>query len=320
MPAITTANILALPRVHRPDASTARFRPLSRIITAPRTFEGEGFPVRRPFPHTDFREADPFLLLDHLGEVEYAPGEAKGAPWHPHRGFETVTYVMDGAFEHHDSTGGGGLIANGSTQWMTAGSGILHDEMPPEWLVQQGGLFHGVQLWVNLPANLKMTEPRYQDIGADKVALLSSDDGGALIRLIAGELDGNSGPGVTWTPIAYLHATISPGSRLQLPWRADFNTMVYVLSGSGRVRDEATAIREGQMAIFGEGDALSIEADRSQDTRSPNLDVLVLGGRPIREPTVFYGPFVMNTREEIVKALDDYKAGRLGTIPASYLR
>jgi redox-sensitive bicupin YhaK (pirin superfamily) len=254
-----------------------------------------------------------------MGAVEYAPGEAKGAPWHPHRGFETVTSVMDGAFEHHDSTGGGGLISNGSTQWMTAGAGILHDEMPPEWLVTNGGLFHGVQLWVNLPAALKMTPPRYQDIAADKVALLSSDDGGALIRLIAGELDGHAGPGATWTPITYVHATVSPGARLQLPWDPEFNALVYVLSGKGTVGD-GVAIREGQMAAFGEGDALSIEASQEQDGRSPNLDVLVLGGRPIREPVYFHGPFVMNTREEIFQAITDYHAGKLGQIPASYLR
>src|SRR6266550_257112 len=190
MPAVTTSNILALTRVQRPDPATARFRPVQKIVTAPRQLEGEGFVVRRPFPHADFRDSDPFLLLDQLGAVEYAPGEAKGAPWHPHRGFETVTYIMDGAFQHQDSTGGKGLIANGGTQWMTAGAGILHDEMPTEELVETGGLFHGVQLWVNLPKDLKMTPPRYQDIGADKVLLLSSDDGGALIRLIAGDLDG----------------------------------------------------------------------------------------------------------------------------------
>src|SRR3954447_19249971 len=230
MPAVTTDNILTLPRIARPDPAIARFWPVRKVVTAPRQLEGEGFPVRRPFPSAGLQLADPFLLLDHMGAVEYGPGEAKGAPWHPHRGFETVTYVMDGAFEHHDSTGGGGLIANGSTQWMTAGAGILHDEMPPEELVTKGGLFHGVQLWVNLPATLKMTSPRYQDIAADKVALLSSDDGGALVRLIAGDLDGHAGPGATWTPITYVHATISPGARLELPWNPDFNALVYVLS------------------------------------------------------------------------------------------
>ncbi|HLF79176.1 MAG TPA: pirin family protein [Dehalococcoidia bacterium] len=319
MPAATTDNILILPRVSKPDAAVARQRPVKRIINAPKQLEGEGFQVRRPFPNADFRESDPFLLLDHLGAVEYAPGEAKGAPWHPHRGFETVTYIMDGAFAHHDSTGGGGVIENGSTQWMTAGAGILHDEMPTEELVTKGGLFHGVQLWVNLPRKLKMTPPRYQDIAADKVVLLSSDDGGALIRLIAGDLDGHAGPGVTWTPITYVHATVSPGSRLELPWKPEFNALAYVLSGSGSVGAEAVPFREGQMAVFGPGDAVMLEADRDQDSRSPNLDVLVLGGQPLREPVFFHGPFVMSTREEIFQAITDYHAGKLGTIPASYL-
>ena len=318
MPAVTTDNILALPRVIRPDESTARFRPVQGVTTAPSQLEGEGFVVRRAFPG-EFRDSDPFLLLDHLGAVEYAPGEAKGAPWHPHRGFETVTYIMDGAFAHHDSTGGGGLISDGATQWMTAGAGILHDEMPPEWLITKGGLFHGVQLWVNLPKALKLTPPRYQDIAADSVVLLSSHDGGALIRLIAGDLDGHAGPGVTWTPITYLHATLSPGSQLRLPWREDFNALAYVLSGSGKAGTERVDIREGQLAAFGHGDAIALEADRSQDTRSPNLEVLVLGGQPIREPVFFHGPFVMNTRAEIFEAIEDYHAGRLGQIPATYL-
>ena len=318
MPAVTTNNILTLPRVSRP-APDARNRPVRTIATAPRQLEGEGFEVRRAFPNAEFRESDPFLLLDHLGAVEYAPGEAKGAPWHPHRGFETVTYIMDGAFEHHDSAGGGGTITDGSTQWMTAGAGILHDEMPPEWLITKGGLFHGTQLWVNLPKTLKMAPPRYQNIAADKVALLSSHDGGALLRLIAGDLDGHAGPGATWTPITYVHATLSPGSKLELPWNPEFNALAYVLSGDGKAGIEGAPIREGQLAVFGPGDAITLEADRTQDSRSPNLDVLVLGGQPIREPVFFHGPFVMTTRQEIFEAIEDYHAGRLGTIPASYL-
>jgi redox-sensitive bicupin YhaK (pirin superfamily) len=320
MPAATTDNLLVLPRITRPDPAMAAFRPVVRVVTAPTTLEGEGFQVRRAFPGIDMDLADPFLLLDHMGAVEYAPGEAKGAPWHPHRGFETVTYIIDGAFQHHDSTGGGGLITDGATQWMTAGAGILHDEMPTEQLVMKGGLFHGVQLWVNLPKSLKWTPPRYQDIGSDKVLLLSSDDGGALVRLIAGDLDGHAGPGATWTPITYAHVTISPEARLQIPWRPDFNALVYALAGSGTVGTESRPLREGQLAVFGPGDALVVQADRQQDGRSPNLDILVLGGLPIREPAVFYGPFVMNTHEEIVQALADFRAGRMGTIPATHLR
>ena len=319
MPAATTDNLLVLPRIPRPDPAAATFRPVVQVVTAPTTLEGEGFQVRRPFPGTDLHLADPFLLLDHLGAVEYAPGEAKGAPWHPHRGFETVTYIIDGAVEHHDSTGGGGLIRDGATQWMTAGSGILHDEMPPEELVMKGGLFHGVQLWVNLPRNLKWTPPRYQDIGAEKVALLSSDDGGALVRLIAGDLAGHSGPGVTWTPISYAHASVSPGARLQVPWRADFNALVYVLAGAGTVGQEGRPLREGQLAVFGPGNAVTVRANPGQDSRSPGLEVLLIGGRPLREPISFYGPFVMNSHAEIAQAFEDYRAGRMGTIPATHL-
>lgn len=315
MPAATAENILALPRVPRPEPESA-FRPVAHVITAPTFLEGEGFQVRRPFPGIDMGLADPFLLLDHLGAVEYAPGEAKGAPWHPHRGFETVTYIIDGAMEHHDSTGGGGLISDGATQWMTAGAGILHDEVPPEWLVRKGGLFHGVQLWVNLPREMKWTPPRYQDIASSRVALLSSFDGGALVRLIAGNLAGHEGPGVTWTPITYAHVTLSPGARFETEWRKDFNAMAYVLSGSGSVGPEGRPIREGQLAVFGNGDSIRVDAAAVQESRAPHLDFLLLGGRPIREPIVFHGPFVMNTRDEIHQAIRDYHAGKLGTIPA----
>jgi redox-sensitive bicupin YhaK (pirin superfamily) len=316
VPAATTDRLLQLPRIARPDAAQARQRAVTQVVTAPSMLEGEGFQVRRPFPGIDPRLVDPFLLLDQMGEVEYAPGEAKGAPWHPHRGFETVTYIIVGAFRHRDSNGGGGLIADGATQWMTAGSGILHDELPTEELVRTGGLFHGVQLWVNLPSGLKWTPPRYQDIGAQRITLLASDDGGAFVRLIAGDLAGYSGPGVTWTPITYAHVSISPGARFELPWRPDFNLLVYALSGTGTAGAERRPLREGQLAIFGEGDALTLEAAAVQSSRSPNLELLVLGGAPIREPVVFHGPFVMNTRDEIFQAVQDYHAGRMGTIPA----
>ena len=233
MPAVT-ADTLTLPRLPSLPTST-RWRPLLAIVPAMRTLEGEGFEVRRPFPSVDLSLADPFLLLDHIGAVEYAPGEAKGTPWHPHRGFETVTYMMDGAFEHQDSTGGGGLITNGATQWMTAGAGILHIEKPPEMLVQKGGAFHGVQLWVNLPAEHKMLQPRYQSLESRDVGLIASDDGAALVRIIAGELGGVSGPGQTFTPMTYVHATVPPGTRLTLPWPAEFNALVYALNGDGIV-------------------------------------------------------------------------------------
>ena len=254
-----------------------------------------------------------------MGEVEYAPGEPKGTPWHPHRGFETVTYMIDGTFQHQDSIGGGGLITNGSTQWMTAGSGILHIERPTEQLIASGGLFHGIQLWVNLPAADKWIDPRYQGIEADNVLLLTTPDGGALVRVIAGDVGGHHGPGSTHTPISLVHATIEPGAELVLPWPAEFNALVYALSGSGSVGTDARPFRTGQLAVFGAGDALVLRADASQESRHPALDVLILGGRPIGEPVYAYGPFVMNTRAEIVQAFEDFEAGKLGTVPADHI-
>jgi redox-sensitive bicupin YhaK (pirin superfamily) len=316
MPAVTAENVLALPRL--PEVLEAEERPVVSVTTAPQGFEGEGFPVRRAFAGVDLRALDPFVHMDQMGEVEYAPGEPKGTAWHPHRGFETVTYMIDGQMAHQDSNGGGGLITNGDTQWMTAGAGILHIETPPEPLVVSGGLFHGFQLWVNLPRTLKFAPPRYQDIRGDNVALVSSPDGGALVRVIAGELAGQAGPGVTHTPITLVHATLNAGASLTLPWRPDFNALVYALAGKGRLGAEGRPVHSGQLAVFGPGDAITIAADPHQESRSPHLDVLVLGGQPIREPVVAYGPFVMNSRSEIVQALEDYQAGRLGSIPAAH--
>jgi hypothetical protein len=316
MPAVTVENILSLPKL---PVSGGVERPVASLTDAPSGFEGEGFPVRRAFAGVDLARLDPFVHMDQMGEVDYAPGEPKGTAWHPHRGFETVTYMIDGTFQHQDSVGGGGLITNGDTQWMTAGAGILHIEAPPEALVTSGGLFHGIQLWVNLPAADKWVEPRYQDIGRHEVVLVSSADGGALVRIIAGEVGGFGGPGATHTPMAMVHASISPGGRLELPWPRDFNALVYVLAGRGTAGSGGAATRTGQMVVFGEGDNLVLAADASQEDRAPDLEVLVLGGRPIREPVAAYGPFVMNTREEIAQAFEDYEKGRLGTIPADHI-
>jgi redox-sensitive bicupin YhaK (pirin superfamily) len=316
MPAVTVDDLLTLPRLRTPDAATDRPRRVTSVTTAPRGFEGEGFPVRRAFAGVDLRALDPFIHMDQMGEVEYAPGEPKGTPWHPHRGFETVTYIIDGTFVHQDSNGGGGVITNGDTQWMTAGSGLLHIETPPEELVVSGGLFHGIQLWVNLPAKDKWAPPRYQDIRARKVSLLSSADGGALVRVIAGDLDGHEGPGVTYTPITLAHATVSPGASVTLPWRPDFNALVYVLSGRGTVGPERRPVGSGQLAVLGAGESVTVAGDARPDSRTPALDVLLLGGRPIREPVAAYGPFVMNTRAELAQAFEDFQAGKLGTVPA----
>jgi redox-sensitive bicupin YhaK (pirin superfamily) len=274
--------------------------------------------VRRAFAGVSHTELDPFIHMDQMGEIEWAPGEPMGTPWHPHRGFETVTYIIDGTLEHSDSHGGGGTITNGDTQWMTAGAGILHIEKPPEHLVVSGGMFHGVQLWVNLPRARKFVTPRYQDIRANQARLLSSDDGGALLRVIAGDIAGHTGPGATYTPITVVHATVSPGARLDVPWPAEFNALAYVLAGNGTVGAAAQPVRKGQLAVYGVGDALTLAALQSQPAAEPNLEVLLLGGRPIRETVVQSGPFVMNTREEVVRAYEDYQAGRFGAIPAEH--
>ena len=316
MPALTVDDITVLPRIPEPDPTIARQRRVRGVTSAPRGFEGEGFPVRRAFAGVALEDLDPFIHLDQMGEVEYAPGEPKGTPWHPHRGFETVTYMIDGTSEHHDSNGGGGLITNGDTQWMTAGAGILHIEKPPEALVASGGLFHGFQLWVNLPAAQKWSAPRYQDIRAREVALASSPDGGALVRVIAGEVAGHAGPGSTYSPMTLVHATLSPGARLSIPWRRDYNALVYVMAGQGTVGAEGRPIKGSQLAVFAAGDALTVAAGTIQESRHPQLDVLILGGRPIRESVAWMGPFVMNTREEVLQAVADYQAGRLGSIPA----
>jgi redox-sensitive bicupin YhaK (pirin superfamily) len=315
MPAVTVDDLTTITRLPS-VAPDARRRPVRSVTVAPSGFEGEGFPVRRAFAGVDLADLDPFIHMDQMGEVEYAPGEPKGTPWHPHRGFETVTYMLDGIFEHQDSNGGGGVITNGDTQWMTAGAGILHIEKPPEHLVMSGGLFHGVQLWVNLPKTLKWADPRYQDLRANEVGLVASHDAGALLRVIAGELAGNAGPGDTHTPITYVHVSVAPGARLEVPWRPDFNALAYVLAGEGTVGTERRPVATGQLAVFGPGDAIVIDAAPRQESRSPELEVLLLGGAPIREPVAWYGPFVMNTRQELIEAYEDFQAGKLGSIPA----
>ena len=314
MPAVTVEDVLVLPRITRPAAEQER--PVVSVTSAPVGVEGEGFMVRRAFAGVDARHLDPFIHLDQMGEVEYGPGEPKGTSWHPHRGFETVTYIIDGAFRHQDSHGGGGHISDGDTQWMTAGSGLLHIETPPVELVRTGGLFHGLQLWVNLPAAKKWAAPRYQDIGSSAITLLTSHDGGALVRVIAGDIDGHGGPGVTHTPIAMAHATVFPGAALELPWNPDFNALVYVLNGRGTVGATRRPVKMGDLTVFGAGDSITVAADDTQEGRSPNLDVVILGGQPIREPIAWYGPFVMNTRAEVLQAMDDFQAGKLGVIPA----
>jgi len=312
--AAVTADTLTLPRVTGAGLGDVE-RPVLAVSTAPAGFEGEGFPVRRTMAGINYAYLDPFIMMDHMGEVDYAAGEPKGTNWHPHRGFETVTYLIEGQFIHQDTHGGGGVITEGATQWMTAGAGLLHIETPPEQLVESGGLFHGFQLWVNLPAKDKFLSPRYQGIESGQITLLASADGSSLLRVIAGDVAGHHGPGSTHTPITLLHASITPGSRLSLPWQPSYNALAYVLAGAGTVGPDAQPIHAGQLAVFGPGDRLTVAADERQDSRTNALEVILLGGEPIREPMVHYGPFVMNTRAELQQALADYQSGRLGIIP-----
>ena len=312
--AAVTADTLTLPRVTGAGLGDVE-RPVLAVSTAPAGFEGEGFPVRRTMAGINYAYLDPFIMMDHMGEVDYAAGEPKGTNWHPHRGFETVTYLIEGQFIHQDTHGGGGVITEGATQWMTAGAGLLHIETPPEQLVESGGLFHGFQLWVNLPAKDKFLAPRYQGIESGQITLLASADGSSLLRVIAGDVAGHHGPGSTHTPITLLHASITPGSRLSLPWQPSYNALAYVLAGAGTVGPDAQPIHAGQLAVFGPGDRLTVAADERQDSRTDALEVILLGGEPIREPMVHYGPFVMNTRAELQQALADYQSGRLGIIP-----
>ena len=318
MPAVA-ADTLTLPRIG-PARPADTERAVRSITTGPRGYEGEGFPVVRAFAGVAADALDPFVHMDQIGEVDYRPGEPRGTDWHPHRGFETVTYMIDGKLAHQDSHGGGGLITDGGTQWMTAGSGILHIETPPPGLVESGGVFHGVQLWVNLPKRDKFARPRYQAIEGDDVRLLASDDGGALVRIIAGDIDGHRGPGGTHTPITLAHATIHNAARLNVPWRRDFNALIYVLSGGGYVGPAGHPIRRGQLAVLGRGDRITVRATSTpQNSSAAPIDVLLLGGKPIGEPVFHYGPFVMSSRAELIEALRDYRAGKFGSVPPNAL-
>lgn len=282
-------------------------RRITATVDAVRQLEGDGFEVRRPFPSARLELLDPFLLLDHMGPVAFGPGEGVGTPEHPHRGFETVTYLLEGDLEHRDSLGNGGRLGPGDTQWMTAGAGIVHREGPSPEAQSTGGRLHGVQLWVNLPAALKMTPPRYQDVRADRVAVDRRHDG-AVIRVIAGEAFGLTGPGSTHTPIVYAHLTLPAGATATTALPPATNAGVYVLSGQVQISDGA--VHEGQLAVLGPGDELTLSGEI-------DAEVLLLAGTPLGEPVARYGPFVMNTRQELIQAMEDYQAGHMGSIPAT---
>jgi redox-sensitive bicupin YhaK (pirin superfamily) len=316
MPAVT-ADTLTLPRL---EAATGRARIVKSVTRGPQAYEGEGFPVTRAFAGVPYADLDPFIHMDQMGEVEYAPLEPKGTAWHPHRGFETFTYMIDGTFQHQDNHGGGGIIENGATQYMTAGAGVLHIETPPEALVMSGGIFHGIQLWINLPAAQKMINPAYQNLEGQDVKLVSSQDGGALIRVLAGEIAGFTGPGKSQTPMAIAHISLAPGASVSIPWNPMFNALAYTLAGQGRVGEDSPGsnsapISTGSLSVFGEGDRIVITADAQQDSRHNALEIFLLGGKPIRETVVAYGPFVMNDKAGVLKAMEDFQFGRFGQIP-----
>jgi redox-sensitive bicupin YhaK (pirin superfamily) len=280
-------------------------RPVSRILPTIKTLEGGGFVVRRPFPVENLSYVDPFLLFDHFGPVDYAPGQAKGAPAHPHRGFETVTYVLEGRMQHEDSAGHAGELGPGDVQWMTAGHGIVHDEMPHADVLRDGGRVHGLQLWVNLPRADKLMQPRYQEVPAARIPEATTPDGLARVRVIAGEALGVSAVIDTRTPILYHHWSLSPGASIETPVPADWNVLAYALSG--RFELGGKTLVEGQMAVLGAGDAFAAKGEG---------ELILLGGKPLGEPVARYGPFVMNFPAEIKQAMIDYQEGRMGSISA----
>ncbi len=293
-------------------AQATRARSVAQIINSVRTIERGGFQVRRPFPTQTLDHFDPFLLLDHLGPVVYGPGEAVGAPDHPHRGFETVTYILDGRLQHKDSVGNSGVLGPGDVQWMTAGAGVVHSEMPEDEFFRTGGRMHGFQLWVNLPRRDKMIAPRYQDVPTARIPVAETDDGQVRVKVIAGEALGAHAVIDTHTPIMYLHYTLQPGARVTQPVPADFPLFAYIFGGTGRFGADDRAAGEGQMVLFRpDGDEVSLAA--APDAPTP-LDVLLIGGAPLGEPVARYGPFVMNTAEEIRQAFADYRSGRMGRI------
>jgi redox-sensitive bicupin YhaK (pirin superfamily) len=284
-------------------------RTIERVTTARRQLEGGGFMVRRPLPAAGVRTVDPILMIDEMGPVDYAPGEAVGAPDHPHRGFATVTYMLAGEFEHRDSAGHAGMLRPGDVQWMTAGCGVVHSEMPSARILREGGRVHGFQIWVNLPARLKMTQPRYQELAGSGIPEAVSEDGLARVRVIAGEALGVAARIDTHTPIFCQHWTLQPGARVEQLLPADHNGLVYVFTGE--LQSNGIRIADGRMAVLGAGDAVELVAPAGNTVET---QVLLLGGVPLNEPVVQHGPFVMNTEAEIAAAIRDYQLGRMGVI------
>ncbi|HEX5887060.1 MAG TPA: pirin family protein [Pyrinomonadaceae bacterium] len=287
-------------------------RSVAGVVNSIETLEGGGFLVRRPFPQASFSEFDPFLLLDEMGPMDVAPGEAKGAPDHPHRGFETVTYLLSGEMEHKDSRGHAGRLTPGDVQWMTAGAGVVHSEMPSSEFQRQGGRMHVFQLWVNLPQREKMAKPRYQEIPRAQIPQVTSEDGLVTVRVIAGEAMSQHAVIETHTPIIYLHYSIEPGGVVTQSVPAEYNAFAYLVDGAGLFGGASERAGDGQLVMFAQdGEEIRIENPADAQTR---LEVLVIAGVPLNEPIARYGPFVMNTEREIRQAFEDYVRGRMGAI------
>jgi redox-sensitive bicupin YhaK (pirin superfamily) len=286
-------------------------RETEKILSSHRQLEGAGFIVRRPLPAPGLPALDPFLLIDEMGPIEYKPGEAVGAPDHPHRGFETVTYVLQGEVVHEDSAGHRGTIKPGGVQWMTAGGGIIHSETPSPAQLEQGGKAHGFQIWVNLPARLKMTQPRYQELGPEQIPTAQTPDALAKVRIIAGEALGVRAAIDTHTPIVYQDWALEPGADVTLALDANARALVYVFEGSARVGNEGSEVKDGQLAVLGAGDSVRLRGGAEKGR------LLLLAGVPLGEPVARYGPFVMNTERELMQAFQDYQSGRMGEITRS---
>ncbi len=290
----------------------AQARSVRAVIDSTHTFEGAGFPVTRPFPTEELMDFDPFLLLDEMGPMKLAAGEDTGAPEHPHRGFETVTYLFEGEMEHRDSQGNVGRLKPGDVQWMTAGAGVIHSELTPTEFTKAGGTLHGVQLWVNLPSKDKMTKPRYQDIAASKMPIVTSSDGLVQVKIIAGESLGAKAVIETHTPIIYLHVTIQPGGNITQLIPTGFNTFAYIIDGEGHFGTEEQVGTDSQMVLF-ESNLDEVLISNASTSKKP-LDLLLIGGKPLGEKVTRYGPFVMNTESEIHQAIADYRTGKFGNI------
>ena len=294
------------------DETNFNYRSIKLVTKSNETPEGDGFLVHRSFPSGSIRNLDPFLLLDEMGPLDLLPYESKGFPEHPHRGFVTVTYMLEGRFEHKDSQGNSGKLGPGDVQWMTAGSGLVHSEMPEKEFAKNGGRLHGFQLWINLRKTDKWTKPDYQDVPSTRIPQVSTPDGKVSARVIAGNYLDAKAVINTLTPILYLHFTLQPGGQVVQSVPENYNAFAYVISGDGLFGKDKTSVGEKNLIVF-ENDGEIISIRESDNAKSP-LDVLLIAGMPLNEPIVQYGPFVMNTREEIDKTLEDYRNGRIGKI------